>query len=90
MALTKTAKVPSPIRNPPPCLRFLSLCEPATGEADHAGSDLRKVVVDRGVTVPDGLVVGEDPEFDAKWFRRTDEGVTLVTQAMIDKYVASR
>ena len=48
------------------------------------------MVVDRGVTVPDGLVVGEDPEFDAKWFRRTDEGVTLVTQAMIDKYVASR
>ena len=23
--------------------------------------------------MPDGLVVGEDPEFDAKWFRRTDE-----------------
>lgn len=54
------------------------------------GARLRKVVVDRGVSVPDGLVVGEDPEFDAKWFRRTDEGVALITQAMIDKYVASR
>ena len=38
----------------------------------------------------EGLVVGEDAEFDKRWFRRTDEGVTLVTQAMIDKYLASK
>ncbi|MEO5805207.1 sugar phosphate nucleotidyltransferase, partial [Devosia sp.] len=54
------------------------------------GARLRRVVVDRGVNVPDGLVVGEDAEFDAKWFRRTDEGITLITQAMVDKYLASR
>ena len=30
------------------------------------------------------------PEFDAQWFRRTAEGVTLVTQPMIDKYLASK
>ena len=45
---------------------------------------LRKVVVDRGVRIPQGLVVGEDPLEDARRFRRTDEGVTLITQAMLD------
>ena len=34
---------------------------------------LKKVVVDRGVHIPEGLVVGEDPELDAKRFRRTDK-----------------
>jgi glucose-1-phosphate adenylyltransferase len=46
---------------------------------------LRKVVLDRGVVVPEGLIVGEDPELDAKRFRRTDAGVCLVTQLMIDR-----
>ena len=38
----------------------------------------------------EGLVVGEDPEFDKHWFRRTDDGVTLITQPMIDKYLAEK
>jgi glucose-1-phosphate adenylyltransferase len=46
---------------------------------------LRKVVVDRSVRIPAGLVVGEDPELDAKRFRRTERGVCLITQPMIDK-----
>ncbi len=46
---------------------------------------LTKVVVDRGVVIPEGLVVGEDPELDAKRFRRTDSGVCLITQPMINK-----
>jgi glucose-1-phosphate adenylyltransferase len=46
---------------------------------------LTKVVVDRGVRIPDGLVVGEDPELDAKWFRRTESGVCLITQTMLDR-----
>ena len=45
---------------------------------------LRKVVVDRGVRIPEGLVVGEDPALDAKRFRRTEGGVCLITQPMID------
>jgi glucose-1-phosphate adenylyltransferase len=45
---------------------------------------LSNVVVDRGVRVPTGLVVGEDPEEDAVRFRRTDGGVCLITQKMID------
>jgi glucose-1-phosphate adenylyltransferase len=44
---------------------------------------LKKVVVDRGVHVPEGLVVGEDPEFDAARFRRTENGICLITQKMI-------
>lgn len=49
------------------------------------GAQLKKVVLDRGVKIPPGLVVGEDPVLDAKRFRRTDKGVCLITQPMIDK-----
>lgn len=45
---------------------------------------LSKVVLDRGVRIPDGLIVGEDPELDARRFRRTESGVCLITQPMID------
>ena len=50
---------------------------------------LRNVVVDRGVVIPKGLVVGEDPEDDAKWFRVSEGGVTLITQAMLDRREAA-
>jgi len=46
---------------------------------------LNKVVIDSEVRIPDGLVVGEDPELDAKRFRRTENGVTLITGPMIEK-----
>lgn len=46
---------------------------------------LKNVVLDRGVSVPAGLVVGEDPTLDGKRFRVTDNGVVLITQAMIDR-----
>ena len=46
---------------------------------------LKNVVVDRGVRIPEGLVVGEDPELDAKRFRRTEKGVCLITQEMINR-----
>ena len=49
---------------------------------------LSKVVVDSGVHIPEGLVVGEDPELDAARFRRTDAGVCLITQPMIDQLTA--
>jgi glucose-1-phosphate adenylyltransferase len=48
---------------------------------------LSNVVVDAGVRIPSGLVVGEDPELDARRFRRTDRGICLVTQPMIDRLV---
>jgi glucose-1-phosphate adenylyltransferase len=46
---------------------------------------LKNVVVDRGVTIPEGLVVGEDRDEDKKWFRVTEGGVTLITQPMLDR-----
>jgi glucose-1-phosphate adenylyltransferase len=49
---------------------------------------LNRVVVDSGVRLPEHLVVGEDPEEDARRFRRTAGGVTLITQPMIDAMTA--
>jgi glucose-1-phosphate adenylyltransferase len=46
---------------------------------------LTNVIVDRGVRIPDGLVVGDDPDADARRFRRTDKGICLITQPMIDQ-----
>ncbi|WP_396214505.1 glucose-1-phosphate adenylyltransferase [Gemmatimonas sp.] len=49
------------------------------------GARLTNVVVDRGVKIPPGLVVGEDAELDRTRFRRTEKGIVLITQPMIDK-----
>ncbi|EPX76094.1 glucose-1-phosphate adenylyltransferase [Salipiger mucosus] len=51
---------------------------------------LKNCVINRGVEIPEGLVVGEDPEEDAKWFRVTPGGVTLITQRMLDRRGAER
>jgi glucose-1-phosphate adenylyltransferase len=48
-------------------------------------ASLKKVVIDSDITIPEGLVVGDDPILDAKRFRRTDEGVVLITQSMLDR-----
>jgi len=52
------------------------------------GARLRRVVIDAGVQIPNGLVVGDDPELDAGRFRRTDKGICLITQPMIDRLTA--
>ena len=49
------------------------------------GARLTNVVVDRGVRIPAGLVVGEDAALDAARFRRTDRGTVLITQPMLDR-----
>ena len=49
---------------------------------------LTDVVLDTGVRIPEGLVVGEDPEEDARWFRVSEGGVTLITQPMLDRRAA--
>jgi glucose-1-phosphate adenylyltransferase len=48
------------------------------------GVRLRRVVVDRGCELPDGMVIGEDPAEDARRFYRTAHGITLVTQGMLE------
>jgi len=47
------------------------------------------VVIDRGARIPAGLVVGEEPALDAARFHRTEGGVTLITQPMLDRLAAA-
>ncbi len=46
---------------------------------------LTNVVIDRGVQIPPGLVVGEDPQDDRRRFRYTASGISLITQPMINR-----
>ncbi|WP_421926348.1 glucose-1-phosphate adenylyltransferase [Neoaquamicrobium sediminum] len=66
---------------------FSSLDEAVVLPNCHVGrnAQLSRVVIDRGVKIPEGLVVGEDPKLDAQRFRRTEKGVCLITQKMIDR-----
>ena len=76
-------------------LLFTGVCTHSYGELTHVvalpyatigrHARLNRVVIDRGVTIPERLVVGEDPEEDALRFRRTPGGVCLITQPMIDR-----
>lgn len=49
------------------------------------GARLTNVILDSGVRIPEGLVVGEDPALDASRFRRSEKGVCLITKAMIER-----
>jgi len=49
------------------------------------GARLSRVILDTGVRIPEGMVVGEDPVLDAQRFRRTDSGVCLITKRMIEQ-----
>ena len=60
-----------------------SVLLPAVEIGRHAR--LTRTIVDHGCRIPDGLVVGEDPELDAKRFFRSDEGVTLITKNMLGR-----
>jgi len=51
---------------------------------------LRNCVIDRGVIIPPGLVVGEDPVQDAKFFRVSEKSTALITQTMVDKWEAAQ
>ncbi len=66
---------------------FSSLDEAVVLPDCHVGRNarLKRVVIDRGVHIPEGLVVGEDPIEDAKNFRRSEKGICLITQTMIDR-----
>ncbi len=52
------------------------------------GCRISKVVVDRGCSLPEGLVVGEDPVLDAARFERTENGVVLITRGMLSQLPA--
>jgi glucose-1-phosphate adenylyltransferase len=46
---------------------------------------LNRAVVDRGCTIPDGMVIGEDAALDNERFYRSENGITLVTREMLEK-----
>ena len=52
------------------------------------GARLTRAVIDRGCSVPDGLVVGEEPALDAARFHRSANGICLVTAEMLAKIAA--
>jgi glucose-1-phosphate adenylyltransferase len=56
----------------------------------HRSARLRKCVIDRGVEIPRGLVVGEDPAEDARFFRVTEKGTTLITKPMVQAWQAAQ
>ncbi|NBB25490.1 glucose-1-phosphate adenylyltransferase [Porphyrobacter sp. SLTP] len=47
------------------------------------GARLSKVIIDSGVRIPEGMVIGEDPVLDAQRFRVSEKGVALVTRDMM-------
>ncbi|MCB1358891.1 MAG: glucose-1-phosphate adenylyltransferase, partial [Maritimibacter sp.] len=49
---------------------------------------LKNCVVDSDVSIPAGLVVGEDPEADARYFRVSEGGITLITRDMVNAWLA--
>ena len=49
------------------------------------GARLSKVIIDSGVRIPEGMVIGEDPVLDAQRFRVSEKGVVLVTRDMMAK-----
>ena len=50
---------------------------------------LNKVVLDSECKLPEGTIIGENAEEDSRRFYRNDDGITLVTQAMIEKLKAN-
>ena len=48
---------------------------------------LRRCIIDKGVLVPDGLQVGVDPAEDARRFRVSAGGITLVTPDMLGQHL---
>ena len=48
-----------------------------------AGVRLKRCIIDHRCQVPAGLIIGEDPESDARHFFRTPNGITLVTPPML-------
>jgi glucose-1-phosphate adenylyltransferase len=49
------------------------------------GARLTRAILDRGVVIPPGMVVGDDPDEDAARFHRTESGICLITPEMIER-----
>jgi glucose-1-phosphate adenylyltransferase len=45
-------------------------------------AELHRVIVDKDVVIPEGMIIGRDPSKDRKLFRVTDEGIVAVPKGM--------
>jgi glucose-1-phosphate adenylyltransferase len=48
---------------------------------------ITKAVIDRGCDIPEGTVIGEDPQADAERFYVSEQGVVLVTPEMLGQVI---
>ena len=48
-------------------------------------ANLKNVVIDKSVIIPEGIEIGFDVKADKKRFYVTEKGTVLVTQDMLDK-----
>ncbi len=54
------------------------------------GCRIRRVVIDKGCVIPDGMVIGEDAAADRARFHVTPAGVTLVTPSMLGQHYSAK
>ncbi|MDX8389886.1 MAG: glucose-1-phosphate adenylyltransferase [Mariprofundaceae bacterium] len=55
----------------------------------HRDCRISRCVIDKGVEIPEGTIIGEDKEEDAKRFYVSENGVTLVTPEMLGQMIHS-
>jgi len=51
---------------------------------------ITRAIIDKGCVIPDGTIIGEDRDEDAKRFHVTKEGIVLVTPAMLGQILYTR
>ncbi len=51
---------------------------------------ITRAIIDKGASIPDGTIIGEDLVEDAKRFHVTPEGIVLVTSAMLGQNLYAR
>jgi glucose-1-phosphate adenylyltransferase len=49
---------------------------------------IKKCILDKNCVIPDGTVIGMDPQEDRKRFHVTESGITLVTRVMLGQDVS--
>ena len=52
-----------------------------------SGCTIKRAIIDTGAIVPNGTVIGVDPQDDARRFYMSEKGVALVTRDMLAKLV---
>lgn len=74
----------------PACLQSGPSNAVLTGAWVDPRARLSHTIVAPNTRVTSGIVIGEDPDEDARWFRVTPGGTRLVTPTMLARYVEAR